>query len=395
MNREQLRQRIGTWGVDTFRTSILSPAESATLARGLDEQGWPALWIPEIGRTEALSEAGHLLANSRRLIVANAIARIGDRAPASAAAAHAYLQGAHDGRHVLGLGLGPLARQPGPMKVVHDWLDGFDQADQAFGGEATTMLAAYGPQMVRLGGQRSLGSMTYLVTPEHTATSRDLLGPDPVLVAEQAVVITEDQAEARSIAQAHVAPYLGSGPHERKFAALGFGPDDWSGRYSDCLLDALVAWGTIEQCVARLHPAPGCRRRPRGLPDPGHRDPRRGPRRLRQTGRGARHQLLIGPGRARQTRPRGSDGRLWRPKTPELGLDIDGGQRHQCRDPRGPADATTLEISHCQDPVTDHAELIEFHRLDQLADHRLHRMVPELRDPHDDCLSQCCRRPAR
>ena len=178
MDREQLRARIGPWGVDTFKTSLLSPAESALLARGLDEQGWPVLWIPEIGLTEALSEAGHLLANSERLIVANAIARIGDRTPGNA--------------------------------------------------------AAYGPKMVQLGGERSLGAMTYLVTPEHTAGSRELLGVDAVLVAEQAVVFTEDQAEARAIARAHTARYVGSGPHERKFAALGFGSQDWTAKsYTD------------------------------------------------------------------------------------------------------------------------------------------------------------------
>ena len=252
MDREQLRDRIGPWGVDTFRTSFLSPRESALLAAGLEEQGWPVLWIPEIGLTEGLSEAGHLLASSERLVVANAIARIGDRAPANAAAAHAYLQRAYAGRHVLGLGLGPLARRPGPMRVLLDWLDEFDTANENFGGEATTMLAAYGPKMVQLGGDRSLGAMTFLVTPEHTATSRELLGADAVLVAEQAVVISEDHDEALAIARAHTAPYVGSRPHERKFAALGFGSQDWSGGHSDRLLDALIAWGSVEHCVVRL-----------------------------------------------------------------------------------------------------------------------------------------------
>ncbi|MEM9607391.1 MAG: TIGR03620 family F420-dependent LLM class oxidoreductase [Actinomycetota bacterium] len=252
MDRQQLRDRIGPWGVDTFRTSFLSPDESAQLAQGLEEQGWPALWIPEIGRTEALSEAGHLLASTERLIVASAIARIGERTPGNAAAAHSYLQRGHDGRHVLGLGLGPLARQPGPMQVLLDWLDGFAAADEAFGAEATTMLAAYGPKMVRLGGERSLGAMTFLVTPEHTAKSRELLGANPVLVTEQAVICTEDEDEARSIARAHTAPYVGSRPHERKFAALGFEPADWTGGFSDRLLDALVAWGPVDTCISRL-----------------------------------------------------------------------------------------------------------------------------------------------
>ncbi|MEM7092063.1 MAG: TIGR03620 family F420-dependent LLM class oxidoreductase [Actinomycetota bacterium] len=252
MDTARLRERIGPWGVDTFRTNFLSPSEAALLARGLDEQGWPVLWIPEIGLTEAFSEAGHLLANTDQLMVVSAIARVGDRSPGNAAAAHAYLRRAYGGRHVLGLGLGPLARQPSPMQVLNDWLDEFDAADEQFGGEATTMLAAYGPKMLQLGGERSLGAMTYLVTPEHTINSRRLLGDESVLVAEQAVIFTEDETEAREIARAHTAPYVGSPPHERKFAALGFEPEDWTGGHSDRLIDALIAWGSVEDCVARL-----------------------------------------------------------------------------------------------------------------------------------------------
>ena len=252
MDRQELRERIGPWGVDTFRTSFLSPTEAGLLARGLDGQGWPAVWIPEIGLTEALSEAGHLLASSDRLVVVSAIARIGDRSAASAAAAHAYLQRAHGGRHVLGLGLGPLARQPSPMRRLNEWLDDFEVADERFGSGASTMLAAYGPKMVQLAGERSLGTMTFLVTPEHTVEARRLLGLDPLLVAEQAIVFTEDAAQARAIARAHTAPYVGSPPHERKFAALGFGPDDWTGGHSDRLIDSLVAWGSIDECLNRL-----------------------------------------------------------------------------------------------------------------------------------------------
>ena len=252
MDRKSLRTRIGPWGVDTFRTSFLPPTDAGRLARGLDDQGWSALWFPEIGLTEALSEAGHLLASSERLVVANAIARIGDRSPNAAAAAHAYLQQVHGGRHVLGLGLGPLARQPGPMQVLENWLDAFDEADQRFGGDAITMLAAYGPKMIQLAGERSLGAMTFLATPEHTAEARRLLGGDPLLVTEQAIVLTDDAAEARAIARAHTAPYVGSPPHERKFAALGFEPADWTDGHSDRLIDSIVAWGTIDTCVARL-----------------------------------------------------------------------------------------------------------------------------------------------
>lgn len=50
------------------------------------------------------------------------------------------------------------------------------------------MLAALGPKMLRLAGERSAGVHPYLVTPAHAKKARDILGPEPLLAPEQKVV---------------------------------------------------------------------------------------------------------------------------------------------------------------------------------------------------------------
>lgn len=50
------------------------------------------------------------------------------------------------------------------------------------------MLAALGPKMFRLAGERSAGVHPYLVTPAHAKKARDILGPEPLLAPEQKVV---------------------------------------------------------------------------------------------------------------------------------------------------------------------------------------------------------------
>jgi len=58
----------------------------------------------------------------------------------------------------------------------------------------------------RRGG--TAGAHPYLVTPEHTARARGILGEGPLLCPEQAVVLEADGTKAREIARQHVGVYL-------------------------------------------------------------------------------------------------------------------------------------------------------------------------------------------
>ena len=83
-NPAALRAALGPIGVWSFRFDALSPQEATDAAQEIERLGFPSLWIPEVGRTEALSLATHLLHSTYSLTVANGIARISDRSASAA-----------------------------------------------------------------------------------------------------------------------------------------------------------------------------------------------------------------------------------------------------------------------------------------------------------------------
>ena len=247
---DRLRRLLGPLGVWTFRFDSLAADEAVVAAHHIEQLGFPVVWIAEVGPTEALTLAGHLLASTSELVVANGIARVSDRSAGAAAAGHRYLHALSGGRHVLGLGLGGrLSSEGRPIEVMTGYLDQFDTAwgrlphdiDQG----PIWCLAAYNDRMVDLGAERSDGLHTYLITPDHTERIRARVGPAPVIAAETAVVLNDpaDRDGARAIARSHVANYLGGRSHQRKFRALGFDDADFAEGGSDRLVDALVVYG--------------------------------------------------------------------------------------------------------------------------------------------------------
>ncbi len=243
-----LRQLLGPTGVWTFRFEQLNPGQAADAAMEIERLGFPSVWFPEVGGTEAMTLAGHLLHHTYSLTVANGIARLTDRSAGAAAAAHRYLQTISGGRHVLGLGLGgPLANGPSPVEIMAEYVDGVGQSWAGHrdhdGTPPVWCLAAYNERMTRLAAETTGAIHTYLIDPEHTAATRALLGENPVIAAEMAVVLTDDRDEARAVGRAHVARYLGGRSHQRKFAALGFTEEDLAAGGSDRLVDRMVVHG--------------------------------------------------------------------------------------------------------------------------------------------------------
>lgn len=248
MTASTLRNRLGTVGIWSFRFDALDPFDAAAAAAEIERLGFPSLWVPEVGRTEAMTLASHLLASTSELVIANGIARVSDRSAEAAAAAHRYLNAASDGRHVLGFGLGgALSNGPTPLNVMAEYVDKFDAAWNAHpdgpGDGPVFCLAAYNDGMAALAGDRSAGVHTYLANDTHTARVRNVVGHGPVIAAEMAVVLTDDADHARSVARAHIGTYLGSKSHQRKFRGLGFTDADFADGGSDALVDALVVYG--------------------------------------------------------------------------------------------------------------------------------------------------------
>jgi probable F420-dependent oxidoreductase len=252
--------RIGIW---TAVLDAVPSAEAQRLAGVIEEAGFETLWIPEtIGRDPFVS-ATLLLSSTSTLRVATGIANIYARDALTMANTQRTLEEAFPGRFLLGLGVSHHHLvdhirhhdYSKPYSRMVAYLDGMDSALFMAVGPSErppTVLAALGPKMLRLAGERTAGAHPYFVPVEHTAQAREILGEGPVLAPEQMVVLETDPARAREVARAAMAIYLGAPNYVNNLKRLGFTDDDVAGGGSDALVDAIVAWGTVDDVKARV-----------------------------------------------------------------------------------------------------------------------------------------------
>ena len=242
---------VGLW---TAALDALEPAAARDQVADLDEQGWDALWFGEAYGREALTAAALYLGASRRLAVATGIASIYARDAVATNAAGRLLEALHPGRFVLGLGVShaPLVeRMRGhaygrPLTAMRDYLDAMDAAPCWAAGSDTAaprVLAALGPAMLALARDRAQGAHPYLVTPEHTAAAREVLGRGPLLAVEQSVVLSDDPDVVRERAHWHLEIYTGLPNYRNSWLRQGFCEQDFVRGGSDRLKQALVVGG--------------------------------------------------------------------------------------------------------------------------------------------------------
>jgi probable F420-dependent oxidoreductase len=262
MQPEQYLGRVGVWTFDFEQQPAGRVRDAAT---ELEELGYGTIWYGEAYGREAFTQAALLLSATSRAVVASGIANIFLRHPMSAAAASRTLAEAYDGRFLLGLGGHRTTDQQSAMgmpfhgnavTVMNDYLDTMDATQSMAHPPATQprrALAALGPKMMKLAGERSWGAHTYLVPPEHTAQAREILGPDALLAVEQGVILDTDPLRAKEEAHAFIGTYVGAAQHQRNnMLRLGFTDDDLRDGGSDRLVDALVAYGNLDTIAARV-----------------------------------------------------------------------------------------------------------------------------------------------
>lgn len=259
--RERFATLSGTLGVWTHAGDGLDPGAAGEMAAVVEACGYSTLWFPEAVGREAFTGAGVLLAGTSTLTVATGIASIYARDAMAANAAARTLAAQYARRFVLGLGVSHRPMVEGvrghdyssPLEAMRAYLAAMDTA-LLFAAEAderpARLLAALGPKMLELAATAADGALPYLVTPEHTSFARGVLGPEPLLCVEQAVVLGADRDEALRRARAHLAIYLGLPNYANNWRRLGFGDDDLTDGGSERLCDALVASGD-EQAIAR------------------------------------------------------------------------------------------------------------------------------------------------
>jgi probable F420-dependent oxidoreductase len=109
------------------------------------------------------------------------------------------------------------------------------------------VLAALGPRMAGLAGERTAGAYPYFSTAAHVREVRGILGPEPFLAADLPVVLAADLAAARVIGDRHLAAYLGSANYRANLLRLGWPEADLQAPGSDALFEAIVAWGDLDR----------------------------------------------------------------------------------------------------------------------------------------------------
>src|SRR5437762_13327802 len=257
--------RLGPIGVWSFELERMTAADEGRFAQEVETLGFRALWIPEsLGSKEIFAHASILLAATKTLIIASGIANIWARDPVAMSNGARTLQEAYGDRFLCGLGVSHKptidARLGGgytkPLAHMRAYLDSMDKAPYVGPNRkdppAPRVLAALGPQMLRLSAERSLGAHPYFVPVEHTTIARKELGPDPLLAVEQACTLATDPSVARATARRHMKRYLSLENYANNLRRLGWSDVDLANDGSDSLVDAIVAWGDREAIHARV-----------------------------------------------------------------------------------------------------------------------------------------------
>ena len=243
---------ISSLGVFAFLDSTDGPA-SGNLARTVERLGYSVLWIVEGSGRNSLSHAAWLLARTESLIVGTGVASIWARAASTMAAGARTAAELSGDRFILGIGTNNhvSAAMRGlsydrPVTAMREYLGAMKAAAYnapAPSAEVPVLLAANNPRMLTLAGSDAHGTLTYFVTPEHTARARESVGPKRWVCAEQAVMLERNPTQARAAARAYMKLYLKIPAYLKNLRTLGFDDSDFAAGGTNRLVDAIVAWG--------------------------------------------------------------------------------------------------------------------------------------------------------
>ena len=247
--------RLGVW----YPIDRLKGAAIGEFLQTVEGLGYGAVWYPEATGYESLSIAGYMLGQTSRLIVGSSIANIYARDPFTARRGLRTLASLHGDRFVLGLGVSHIPLVEGvrghhyekPVPAMRAYLDGI-QKGQAGADQWPIALAALGPLMLKLAGERTRGALPYNVTPQHTAKAKAILGPSKWLAVEQKVLLETEAAKARALGRAELSRYMGLPNYRDNWLRIGFTEADLADGGSDRFIDAMVAWGDAETVRGKL-----------------------------------------------------------------------------------------------------------------------------------------------
>jgi probable F420-dependent oxidoreductase len=257
-----VRERLGSVGVWLGSLMGAPIDRERQAARRIEELGYGSIWTGEtVGGKDAFAHQSILLSATEHITTGTGIANVWARQPATMEGGGATIGAAYPGRFVLGIGIShaPVVERSGqiyakPIERMVTYLDGMDASFDLAPSTAVPVprvLAALRPKMLDLARTRADGAHPYFVPPAHTTLARAALGPDKLLIPEQAIVVEHDPAEARRIGRQHLSGYLRLPNYVNNLKNLGYG-DDVADGGSDRLVDAIVAWGSEDDIARRV-----------------------------------------------------------------------------------------------------------------------------------------------
>jgi probable F420-dependent oxidoreductase len=243
------KPNLGKFGVfghhDLFRQ--VSPEQ----LQEIESLGYGAIWAGGSPAAD-LSWVDPILDATTTLQLATGIVNIWTADAGPVSESFHRIDKAYPGRFLLGIGVGhPEAghEYKKPYDALTEYLDALDQHGVP---KDRRVVAALGPQVLKLAARRSAGAHPYLTTPEHTATARQLMGPEAFLAPEHKAVLTTDAEKARAVGRKALEIYLNLTNYLNSWKRLGFTDEDVAKPGSDRLVDAVVAYGTTDAIAARL-----------------------------------------------------------------------------------------------------------------------------------------------
>jgi probable F420-dependent oxidoreductase len=236
---------------DLGRYGVFGRGATPQQAAEIEALGYGAIWVGGSPPAE-LDWVEPLLGATERLKVATGIVNIWTAAAGPVAESFHRINTAYPGRFLLGIGVGhreAIAEYKKPIDALNEYLDKLDEYGVP---KEHRVVAALGPQVLKLSAGRSAGAHPYLTTPEHTAQARELIGPDAFLAPEHKAILTTDADKARAVGRQALEIYLNLNNYLNSWKRLGFNDSDVAKPGSDRLVDAVVAYGTVDAVAARL-----------------------------------------------------------------------------------------------------------------------------------------------
>ena len=251
--------KLGVW----YFFDALSARAAADAAKRIEQLGFSTLWLPEALGRDPFSHAAWLLANTTKLNVATGIVNIYHREPGVTLAAQKTVAEQSDDRFLLGLGVSHKPLVEGmrglnygpPAATMRSYLAKMDQSTYTGAGrdmKTQRVIAALGPQMLKISRDQCDGAHPYFSNPAHTKMARDILGPDKHLCVEQKIILESDPVKARTLARGVAQMYLGLPNYRNNWLRMGLSESDLTNGGSDRFVDETFAWGDLGAIRTRI-----------------------------------------------------------------------------------------------------------------------------------------------